>query len=239
MDQQEFEAFLKLKRIPMNDETRVERMRDEYVRRQALAGAIANTDVLDSVQVEAELEEFRKELLISRYFESYLSDAVTDKGIQNFYTENADKYKSRKIKVSHMLFRVTPRMGEPERQAVLTKAAEAHSQVLSGQDFAEVARTSSEDKVSAAKGGDLGWINDGAISKSFSGKVFAMKAGEVSEPFLTDYGFHVVKVIEEPQQVVKPLESVKGDIRYQLRNQAKKAETKRLLESIGLTQGES
>jgi peptidyl-prolyl cis-trans isomerase C len=60
-----------------------------------------------------------------------------------------------------------------------------------------------------------------------------MKAGDVSEPFLTDFGFHIVKVIEAPQDVTKPLNALKGDIRYQLRNQSKKAETKRLLDIAG------
>jgi peptidyl-prolyl cis-trans isomerase C len=59
-----------------------------------------------------------------------------------------------------------------------------------------------------------------------------MKAEEVSEPLLTAFGFHVIKVLEEPQDVVKPLESVKGDIRYQMRNKTKKAELDRLLESV-------
>jgi peptidyl-prolyl cis-trans isomerase C len=123
-------------------------------------------------------------------------------------------------------------MNEQERQAALTKAAEAHSKVMAGETFADVAKTLSEDKISAQKGGDLGWVNEGAISKTFSEKVFAMAAGDISEPFVTDYGFHVVQMIEAPQDVIKPLEALKGDIRYQLRHESKKAETQRLLDSV-------
>lgn len=231
-DQASFEAYLKSKRVSLEDTARVDRLRAEYNRRAALATAIYDSGQLDKVQIDAELEEFRKELLISRYFEEYLNEAVTDQGIQNFYGENIEQYKSRKTKVAHMLFRTNTRMSEQDRQLVLTKASEAHSRVTAGETFAAVARELSEDKVSAEKGGDLGWLNEGAVSDGFSSKVFAMKAGEVSEPFLTDFGFHIVKVEEEPQDVTKPLSALKGDIRYQLRNQSKKAEVTRLLESV-------
>jgi len=201
-DQQRFEAYLQTKRVSLEDKDRAERLRGEFKRRGALANAIYKSGDLDTALVDAELEEFRKELLISRYFEQYLNKAVTDQGIQNFYSENIDRYKSKKTKVSHILFRTNSRMDDIARQAVLTTATAAYSRLTSGEDFA-------------------------------SAKVFSMNAGELSEPFQTDFGFHIVKVVEAPQEVTKPLASLKGDIRYQMRNQSKKAETKRLLELAG------
>jgi len=232
-DQEKFEAYLKTKRVSLDDKVRTERFRAEFERRGALANSIYESGKLDKALVDAELEEFRKELLISRYFEQYLNEAVTEQGIQNFYSDNVDKYKSRKAKVSHILFRTNARMDEIARQAVLTTASSAHSRLTAGEEFEAVANEVSEDKVSGEKGGDLGWINEGAVSDGFSAKVFSMKAGEVSEPFLTDFGFHIVKIVEEPQDVTRPLATLKGDIRYQLRNQSKKAETKRLLDLAG------
>ena len=72
LDKEKFEAYLAVKRVPLNDEVRYERMQQEYLRRQALAAAIERTDELDEKLVAAEVEEFRKELLIGRYFDSYL-----------------------------------------------------------------------------------------------------------------------------------------------------------------------
>lgn len=235
-DKEQFEAFLNVKRVPLNDAVRYERMKQEYEKRAALANAIYDGDALDKALIDAEIEEFRKELLISRYFETYLKGAVTDEGIQNYYKSNINNYQSKKTKVSHILFRTNARMSEEERQVVLTKAAEAYSKVNAGEKFSDVAKALSEDKVSAAKGGDLGWVNEGAISEGFSEKVFAMKSGEISQPFETDYGFHIIQLVEEPQDVTKSLESVKGDIRYQLRSESKKAEAKRLLDSVNYKQ---
>ena len=232
LDKEKFEAYLKLKRIPLNDEERYQRMKKEYDQRMALVSAIDNTEKLKPLTIDSEVEEFRKQLVISRYFEEYLADAVTETGLKNFYNKNIDDYKTRKIHAAHILFRVNPKMEEVERQALLTTAQDVYSKITSGEDFSELAKLQSDDKVSGAKGGDLGWINQGAVSAEFSQKVFNLKAGEVSAPFLTAYGYHIVKVIDEPTEITKSFESVKGDIRYQLRNQSKQAEMARLIKSV-------
>jgi peptidyl-prolyl cis-trans isomerase C len=228
----EYEAYLKLKNIPINDTERYERMKDQYLQRAALAAAIEGSGKLDVVLTEAEVDEFKKQILISRYFETYLNDSVSDDGIQNYYSNNPDAFQSEQVHVAHILFRVNPNMDESERQAVLTTAHEAYSKIQAGQDFADVAKASSEDKVSAERGGDLGWIVKGAVAPEFSEQAFALSKGNVSEPFLTSFGFHIIKVLDDPQTVKKPLEAVKGDIRYQLRNNAKQAETERLMDTI-------
>ena len=56
--------------------------------------------------------------------------------------------------------------------------------------------------------------------------------GEISEPIETPFGFHILKVLEGPLVVTQPLDAVKGDIRYQLRNKAKDAELKRLVAQV-------
>lgn len=59
-----------------------------------------------------------------------------------------------------------------------------------------------------------------------------LKEGEMSEPFETPFGYHIVKVLEAPQVVKRPFEAVAGNIRFQLRSQAKKAEMERLKDKI-------
>lgn len=233
--QSEFKAYLKFKRIPEQDSARVERVLDEYLKREALAAAIEESGKLDEDLVRVEFDEFRRQMLIGRYFEDYLRETVTDDGVRNYYASNAGQYEAKSIRAAHILLRVDPRMSEAERQAKLSTAHEAYSKLQTGAEFAEVAKTYSEDSVSAKKGGDLGWLREGAVAPEFSRRLFAMKPGEVSEPFLTPFGFHVVKMQEGPQVIKRPLEGVEGDIRYQLRNEAKTAETERLLESIKIS----
>jgi peptidyl-prolyl cis-trans isomerase C len=228
-DTADFDAYLKFRRLTITDETRYERMLAEYRARHALADAVAATGRLDGDVIGAEVAEFRAQTLINRYFEDYLAEAVTEEGTRNYYRTNIADFTSRKAHVAHILLRVKPEMGEVERQALLTTAHELYSTITAGGDFAEVARQYSEDTVSGAKGGDLGWLSEGAVAEAFSEKAFSMRTGEISEPFLTVFGYHIIMVLEEAQEVVRPLEAVEGDIRYQLRKRAKEAEIERLL----------
>lgn len=221
-------AVMRFKRVPERDAKVYDAARDEFLHREALAAAIMQESVLDQQMTDAELADFRQQMIISRYFEQYLKDKVSDAAVENFYAQNGDKYTSHQAHAAHILFRVTPKMSEQERQAVLTKAQEAWSKLQTGQDFSELAKQISEDDVSKAKGGDMGWVRQGTVDKLFSETLFNLKTGEVSQPIQTAYGFHVIKLLEEPKTVQQPLESVKGDIRYQLRNQAKQAEMERL-----------
>lgn len=234
----EFKAYLKFKRVPEQDNARVERALEEYIKRAALVAAIEKDGKLDAELIQAELEEFRRQMLIGRYFEEHLKESVDDESVRNFYVSNAEKYESKNIHAAHILIRVDSKMSEPERQAKLSSAHDAYSRIQKGDDFAEVAKALSEDTVSGQKGGDLGWLAEGAVDPEFSKKLFSMKPGEVSEPILTPFGFHIVKVIEGPQTIKKPVEAVEGDIRYQLRNQTKVEETERLLKSIKISRKE-
>lgn len=224
----EFAAYRHFKRIPDNDQKRGDALLNDYLQREALAQAITETGSLDKAQIDAELDEFRQQMLISRYFESFLDKAVTESAIQNFYAANADRYEEKRVHVAHILIRTRPEMTDAELKAKLTQAHEIASLANSGKDFSELAAQYSEDELSAKKGGDLGWMKAGAIDASFSKEAFELAVGKTSEPVKTPYGFHILKVLEAPTVVKQPFDAVKGDIRYELRSQAKEAELKRL-----------
>lgn len=67
--------------------------------------------------------------------------------------------------------------------------------ITSGGDFANLARASSDDKASAAEGGSLGWVNPGMMVPAFEEEMNKLKPGELSKPFLTQFGWHVVQVM--------------------------------------------
>ena len=225
----EFEAYLKFKRLPAKEENRRAKLLDQYVEREALALVISKEDLLDNDLIQAELNEFRKEMLISRYFEKFLKEKVTDEAVRNYYNTHAGDYEQRRAHAAHILIRTNKKMSEPERKVKLTIAQEAYSHIRSGKAFGEIAGKYSEDKISAKKGGDLGWLKEGSIDPVFSKTLFELEPEAVSEPFETPFGFHIVKLIEAPKVVKRPFRAVAGDIRYQLRNKAKKAEIKRLM----------
>jgi len=68
-----------------------------------------------------------------------------------------------------------------------------------GEDFAGLAQTNSEDPGSAAQGGDLGWTGPGSFVPEFEQQLATLKDGEISEPFKTQYGWHIVQVLGHRQ----------------------------------------
>lgn len=223
-----FEAYLQVKRIGADDKQRRDRELDNYLQRTGLTEVILSEGLLPAERVDAEVEEFRKQMVISRYFENYLKDKVSEQAIRNFYAANPDRYQAKKVHVAHVLIRTNNKMGDNEKQALLNKAQEVYSRAMAQEDFATLAATYSDDAMSARKGGDLGWIQQGAIDAAFSKAAFDLKEGEVSQPIATPFGFHVVKVLEAAQVIKQPYEKVKGDIRFELRQKAKEAEMARL-----------
>ncbi len=81
-----------------------------------------------------------------------------------------------------------------------TKLARLRDRILAGESFAELARANSQDPGSAAKGGDLGWVNPGSLVPAFEHVMDKLKPGEISEPFQTQFGWHIVQVLGRRQR---------------------------------------
>ena len=92
--------------------------------------------------------------------------------------------------------------------------------------------------MSAKKGGDLGWVIEGAIDPLFSKTAFALKKGEVSAPIKTPFAFQIIKCLDEAKVELKPFEKTRGTIRYELRQKAKQAEMQRLNDLVDIEKKE-
>ena len=100
-------------------------------------------------------------------------------------------------KVRHILVKPsTIRNDEQTREFV----ARLRQQILDGADFAELARANSEDIGSAQEGGELGWTNPGQMVPEFEQMVQDVETGAVSEPFRTQFGWHILQVEDRRQQ---------------------------------------
>jgi len=108
--------------------------------------------------------------------------------------------------------RATPEQNEAARLKAVALAAEASGP---GVDFAELARKKSEGP-SAADGGDLGFFRRGVMVPAFERPAFTLPVGGVSEPVRTDFGWHVIKVVERRTPAVPALDEVKEQLREKL-----------------------
>jgi len=82
---------------------------------------------------------------------------------------------------------------------VRAKLESIRQRVLRGEDFGPIAQVTSQDPGSAAEGGDLGWTGPGSVAPEFEQAVAALKDGEITEPFHTQYGWHIVQMLGHRQ----------------------------------------
>lgn len=96
-------------------------------------------------------------------------------------------------RVRHILIRTNP-MLTPERAEA--RLAELRTRILGGESFEDLARRNSEDPSSAVNAGDLGWIAPGDTVGPFEDTMNTLEPGEISEPFATRFGWHILQVLE-------------------------------------------
>ncbi len=106
---------------------------------------------------------------------------------------------------SHIL--ISTADGAEAKAAKLATEAKA-----AGADFAALAKANSDDTGSKEQGGDLGWVDRGAMVKPFEDAVFAAKAGDIIGPVKTDFGYHVIQVREVRGGEGKPFEEVRDQL---------------------------
>ena len=82
------------------------------------------------------------------------------------------------------------------KEDALNKLLQLRRRIEGGADFAVIARTNSDDRTSALEGGDLGWVQKGKMVPEFEEVMMAGEIDEISQPFETEFGLHIVQVLE-------------------------------------------
>ncbi len=168
------------------------------------------------------LEFARLQILSQAFVEDYRGKiVVADEDLKAFYEKNKDSYTQAKLQVILVNFSATPakegekkKLAEAEAEA---KAKDLVKQLKAGADFKKLVAEHSDDVASKAKGGDFGTIRrSDQIPDELKAAIFALKAGEVSEPVKQPNGFYIFKVTEYAAQ---PFEEVKSILSSQTRDQ--------------------
>jgi peptidyl-prolyl cis-trans isomerase C len=130
-----------------------------------------------------------------------------------------DQAKARHILVRFQGSRIAVRKDQKELTdaEALAKATALRERIVKGEDFAAVAKAESDDTATGAKGGDLGTLSRGRMIPEFEKAVFALTAGQISEPVKTQFGYHVIQVQE---RTTAEFEKVRGDLERAKQNEA-------------------
>lgn len=195
--------------VPEADiEERVQQIRSQFESEQAFAEQMETEDL----SIEDLRTFIRRELIFTRVQEEVTKDAApTEEEVAEFYELNRSQFEAQ-VRIAHIVVcenfdqearRCTPSPGDEElARDIVTRARE-------GEDFAELARQYSVDTVSAANGGELGYLSRGDLVGPLEEAAFNLfEPGDISEPVRTDFGLHVVKLLE----VGQPLEAARDRI---------------------------
>ena len=156
------------------------------------------------------LTDLKTQLKMQAQLRKLLADKIkiTDADIQAYYDKNKSSYATEEeVQASHILVKT-----KEEADAI-------EKELKNGGDFAKIAKEKSTDTGSAAKGGDLGYFGKGQMVPEFEKAAFDLKVGETSEPIKSDYGYHIIKVVDHKQATTATLDEKKAEIKEQLENQ--------------------
>ena len=193
---------------------------DQLVQQVALDQSVAGKLSLhDTLAVENQ----RRGMVSAIALQAVVAGAVTDEALQAAYDA---KFKGTapvtEWNASHILV-------DTEDKAKALKA-----QIDGGADFAELAKANSSDGA-AANGGSLGWFGPGMMVKPFEDAVIAMKQGDVAGPVQTQFGWHLIKLIETRAAKVPTLEETREELAGEIEQKAVEAHVAALVAAATVT----
>jgi peptidyl-prolyl cis-trans isomerase SurA len=158
-------------------------------------------------QIKEQLERLR---LISQEVRAKIQ--ISGKEMREFYAAHPEKFeKEESFHAAVITLNIPADASTEERKKTVDRASEIYTDLKSGKNFQELAKKYSDDP-SAKDGGDLGKFKKGEMLPEFEKILSELKPGEISEPFSTPSGLHIVKMLERFHGELKPFEDVKGEI---------------------------
>lgn len=140
---------------------------------------------------------------------------ATDDELKDVYNQNIQQFQvPNRVHAEHILLLTTGGKTDAEVAETRKKAEDILAQAKKkGANFEDLAKKYSEDPGSKAKGGDLGWVLQGQTVPEFEKAAFSMNKGEISDLIKTQYGFHIIKVLDKETAHTRPFDEVKDELR--------------------------
>lgn len=188
-------------------ETMYQDMVKQFPNEQAFADALAQ----EGLAPQELRERIKKDVVVNEVLEKkvYPDITVTDDEVSAFYKENPDAFnRPETIRARHILIMLDPAATEEQKKAAREKMEKIRER-LAAEDFAAVATEVSEDPVSKAQGGDLGFFPQGQRDPVFEKAAWSLETGQTSELVETRFGYHLIKMEERRAAGMVPFEEVK------------------------------
>jgi len=166
--------------------------------------------------VKAEME---KSEIIDRQVRRKIN--ITDDDVERYYKLNQKNYRSKeRARIRHILLTLSETAPAERVQSAMERAQGLYQRIQAGEDFANLASEYS-DGAGRTTGGDIGWVVRGTLIAGLEEVAFEkLKVGQVSQPFRTTMGVHIVKLEARESGSTLPLKTVAPKIKEELLNKA-------------------
>ena len=154
---------------------------------------------------------------------------ATPQEIEAHYKDNMQLYSTpEQVRASHILLKT-----EGKDEAAVKKEAESVlAKVKAGEDFAGLAKKYSQDDANKDKGGDLDYFGRGVMAKEFEDAAFSLAPGQVSDLVKTQFGFHIIKVVDKKAASSRPLDQVREQIANEIKQAKAQQQTAQLADDV-------
>ncbi len=170
--------------------------------------------------------ELMRRTAIQKLIDEELVQKITlsDKDIKTYYDGNPGFFEQpEQVRASHILVKVDPKAESSRKAEARKKIEDIQQKLKKGEDFAVLAKKSSECP-SSAKGGDLGHFGRGQMVKAFEDVAFALELGKVSDIVETKFGYHLIKVVDKKLKGMMSYKDVKDRLGEYLKQEKVKEE---------------
>ena len=199
-------------------------------RTQVTASDAEVTSYFDAHKNDFKIPEKRKIRYLLVDIEALRAKTVVPAAdIEREYNNNSEQYTTpEQVRASHILLKTEGK----DDAAVKAKAQALLTQARGGADFAELAKKNSDDEASAKNGGDLDYFGRGRMVAEFDQAVFAMQPGTISDLVKTQYGYHIIKLVDKKNAATRALAEVRQQLNDQLAYQRAQAQAADLAQSL-------
>lgn len=210
-----------------------ENLATDLLLRRAIAARAREAGADRDPEIAARLKLAEEKLLAELYLDKTENAAIDDKKLERMAREEyrafPERNRKEELHARHILVRAQASCQRDPSKII----EELQAKLKAGESFEELARRHSDDSGSAAKGGDLGWVTKGRTVPDFEDALFALKApGSVSPPVETQFGLHLIQLVERKPPTLPPFDELKASIMENLRNKLRQEMRTKLLESL-------
>lgn len=177
-----------------------------YINAKLLEKEADKLKIRESAEFKNKMKGIEIQMLQQELIERQIKDKITDKMVDDDYNKMVAELKGQEeVKTSHILV-------DSEAKAKEVKEKLKNSKV----NFADLVKEYSKDEGSKANGGEIGYVMKGQLVPEYEEKAFSMKKNEISDPVKTQFGWHIIKMLDKKPVEIPTKDQAVQSIRQKL-----------------------